>query len=818
MFDSQEGKESSNYNVENLSQPINDKHSIALSSYAYFRNFHAVRANHSWNASGYHPSCLAPTRNTLSDKILTAQSNTVCYNANNFVDVINKSYCQIKLYNKTSMVYLRGHKNDTFDCDCFYEAGFHGYPAIYSHTTNKCPIDEIKNSFDFKWNDLVDSNGKAKYSTKYQSIGNYNYCNWACGARFGDTNFSKRADYDTNLFESETNLFGPAGACLIFSIQNNWELNELPVTAYFGDRKSFLFSDTIGTDRIDVTTIKHSGYVGTPKYDYIVKHKSIKTKIKGQKYIDYVSDTKRNFSPVEVLTQNDKENNYYIAYNALIPDSIAGTYISNIRKQTTPYGGYSFDAISNTKYYSSGDIFNVYRDENGELIKEKNSNIIFNGDCYIAPFEYTSLHKYYTPTDVPMTMNITYNIPVESNINVMRNHGITLSKDFDKYDEFAITNIQQDSSNVKNKFQQNKPEYEYNSVYSSPNKTMLHLSLSNIAKSTSVYNLDTRTRYSEQKSNKEQIDSWLKFKPANYIDVDGKHGEITHLDIFNDNLIFFQTNAVGRFAVNDRVTLQDVNNMSIVLGTGGVLERYDYITEQNGMYKNQYSSVSTEHGLYWYDAIRNEILRFSLQGGVSIISKEKTVQNLLNIENIEDVEKIDGTLYYDKKYNEIHFNIYERQNKSLIFNEQTQAFTSEYSTSAISWFGYIKDTYFAQQNKLYTWDKDNTVNDASLTYIINPHAELVKVYDTQKLGISVYQLSGVQISQVYRTDVDMAEDNNIKYSNREGDIRLAVPRANNQKFGGRLRGKTVNVSLRLKGNLNYVSISNIITKYRISWS
>jgi hypothetical protein len=53
---------------------------------------------------------------------------------------------------------------------------------------------------------------------------------------------------------------------------------------------------------------------------------------------------------------------------------------------------------------------------------------------------------------------------------------------------------------------------------------------------------------------------------------------------------------------------------------------------------------------------------------------------------------------------------------------------------------------------------------------------------------------------------------------REGDIRLAVPRINNEKYGSRLRGKTASITLNLNGNLTGVSISNIITKYRISWN
>nr|DAS39511.1 MAG TPA: hypothetical protein [Caudoviricetes sp.] len=84
--------------------------------------------------------------------------------------------------------------------------------------------------------------------------------------------------------------------------------------------------------------------------------------------------------------------------------------------------------------------------------KKSNSPIVFNGDCYIVPFEYTSLHKFYSPRNIPMTMNITYCIPVETNINTTRNAGITLSNDFEKYANMMISNIQREPSNVSNLF------------------------------------------------------------------------------------------------------------------------------------------------------------------------------------------------------------------------------------------------------------------------------------------------------------------------------------------------------------------------------
>nr|DAE75551.1 MAG TPA: hypothetical protein [Caudoviricetes sp.] len=63
-----------------------------------------------------------------------------------------------------------------------------------------------------------------------------------------------------------------------------------------------------------------------------------------------------------------------------------GTFLCNITRSCTPYGGYTKVAKDNSKYYSYSDI------------KEFNNNLentieVFDGDTYIGPFEYTSAHK-----------------------------------------------------------------------------------------------------------------------------------------------------------------------------------------------------------------------------------------------------------------------------------------------------------------------------------------------------------------------------------------------------------------------------------------
>jgi len=70
----------------------------------------------------------------------------------------------------------------------------------------------------------------------------------------------------------------------------------------------------------------------------------------------------------------------------------------------------------------------------------------------------------------------------------------------------------------------------------------------------------------------------MTFKTTDFIDVDTQYGPITALQTFKNKLIFWQEEATGVLSVNERSIVQDINKTNIVLGTGGILDRYDYFT------------------------------------------------------------------------------------------------------------------------------------------------------------------------------------------------------------------------------------------------
>jgi len=138
---------------------------------------------------------------------------------------------------------------------------------------------------------------------------------------------------------------------------------------------------------------------------------------------------------------------------------------------------------------------------------------------------------------------------------------------------------------------------------------------------------DTRVIYSNEKTNNEQIDSWLMFKSANYMDVDTRYGEITNLRLFKNTLVFWQEHATGTLSVNERTIIQDANATNIILGNGDVLQRYDYLTTIYGSAENKRCETQSDTTLYWWDYMNGEILGYSGGQSVQPLSKVKNISN-----------------------------------------------------------------------------------------------------------------------------------------------------------------------------------------------
>ena len=150
--------------------------------------------------------------------------------------------------------------------------------------------------------------------------------------------------------------------------------------------------------------------------------------------------------------------------------------------------------------------------------------------------------------------------------------------------------------------------YLYNSAYSQQDTSKIFLSKP--PDWVEITESDTTIMQSDVKVNNEQIDSWLKFRSENYIDVENSYGPINRLLRWNNYLMFFQDIGVGTVSVNERQLIPVENNSALELGRGGVLDRFDMIATGIGC-RHKEAVLATEFGFYWYDVQKKAMYYYS---------------------------------------------------------------------------------------------------------------------------------------------------------------------------------------------------------------
>lgn len=549
--------------------------------------------------------------------------------------------------------------------------------------------------------------------------------------------------------------------------------------------------------------------------------------------------------------------NFYRDDNYLRPDTDTNerlyeySMLCNIRRNIIPYGGFSKYSRDHSTYTQHGYYFSS--DYTGDIE-------MFDGDTTVSTYEFVTAHKWYDATHVSPRATVVCQVAVESSIDM----------DLDAGDRFSNntqenpTLVQVQPCNFNNEYIQKKPSYVYNTAYSiDPQLLLVNYSLDTIENS--LKDFDCRVHYSNPSSNNQASDPWLIFQPLNYLDVDTKYGPITNLRTFKNELIFWQERAAGVLSVNERVQIATESNLPLILGTGGVLERYDYLTTNNGMKQNQHADAQSDSTLYWWDYDNNTICAYT-KGNIPVqLSKAKSVQNILN-RGAKNKKLIDSNIEessypivaYDNKYNEVLFKVGALGDSddvnTIVYSERQAQFSSIYDIDPQCYFDIDRTLKFVHrddnQYNMYQWNAGYDEGSYGfgyrtllpyIKYIINDQSTVVKVYDNAEFAGT--------IPNSYNWDKDalsastLTEDINFtfntplkqtgkidgtKITNRQLDFKFAIPRSGYQdsetgnwitkQWGDRMRGKTMQCEMSSKSNSLNFSLQYIITKYRISWS
>jgi hypothetical protein len=225
------------------------------------------------------------------------------------------------------------------------------------------------------------------------------------------------------------------------------------------------------------------------------------------------------------------------------------------------------------------------------------------------------------------------------------------------------------------RFDQESGIYEYNKVYSQEQSVQNIVSVPPDSPNETVF--DCMVKVSGVKYNNETVDSWTKFAVNDYIEVDTQHGPIKAIKTISDKLLFWQEHGFGIFSVNERSIVQDQNSAAIVLGTGGILTRYDYISNATGV-SDKFTVLVASSGVYWFYPKEKSVYRYG--SNLENISKSKLMQSWFS-ENYPTRTYV--RCVYDYKYNQVIYTFNTSlalgTGVTIAFDETIDSFSSLYS-------------------------------------------------------------------------------------------------------------------------------------------
>lgn len=548
--------------------------------------------------------------------------------------------------------------------------------------------------------------------------------------------------------------------------------------------------------------------------------------------------TKLAFTISETFMNNSNDNK--------VPLSLC-----NLRKTNGgQYGGNTYTARQLNEYISCGSYYII--GNNTSLTFDT-----FGGDTYVSTYEALWAMSDQTNNYTDSSQVILF-IPCESSINLKYTSGATWHNK-KSIDTKTNAGRLHEKAGVyggpdKGYVVQETDYYIYNTIYSQENTAKTFVTEKYFENKNDTF--DTRVHYSDTKVSSELIDSWTKFRALNYIDVDSQYGPINNILTFKNQLYFWQDNAFGWLAVRERELLSASNATNLVLGTGGILDRYDYISMINGCINNN-AICKSDNAIYWFDGLNKEICGFSGQG-VSKLSKTKGVQSWLNYMNTFTKTDI-LNITYDQIFNEVSFSLRQQfQDKVLIYSEIIEAFTGFYTYTPDLYVNNNNNLYSIKNNKLYKHNKNNKGVFYDVKYpsrikiLVNDQYKYTKVFDNiEYLATSITNDSNniykytmynnlddtfntIQCYNDYQNTGEIALIYKQNYNRKERSYILPIPRNIVNKnidnnifntdnlttgllFKERLMDKYLYIDLKYNNtDGNVLNLPYLITNYRVS--
>jgi len=338
------------------------------------------------------------------------------------------------------------------------------------------------------------------------------------------------------------------------------------------------------------------------------------------------------------LTGANGTNPYKALVNYIIPNA-------------NQYGGTGASALAATTYISTGHyqkIDSTVIADNLTVIGGKNFLVFDNiqiggGDCFTCIIDqgyglfnvnYLGGMTFAPATNSPSGYAVLFPCECNSNYNLRRGR---------KTSDFGMQNDTQGVTyNGGAGANLGLEDYSYNNGYSSEGNAFKYPALPvNI---NFAGRFPVRIRWAGQKIIGEPIDSFRVFLTNDYRDVNGQYGEINNVRPKGDYVFYWQQLAVGSVPILERVIESGSTGSVTTLGTGGVINRFDLITNKFGN-QHQHGLTDTTDGWIWFDMHNKDVCVMSLNGSIAEITVPTGVKSYFSEVFLERL-----TLYFGGTY------------------------------------------------------------------------------------------------------------------------------------------------------------------------
>jgi len=384
--------------------------------------------------------------------------------------------------------------------------------------------------------------------------------------------------------------------------------------------------------------------------------------------------------------------------NKKIPRRGQVTIVDICRELESQYGGNTFKERKDSEYMSVGHFTRV-NDKSDDVITVS----IFGGDIFQSAFAEKKLYsenfnfRRYNSSNVLIDPQIAFSpivgkiYPIQSVVNT----DMRVGYNFNNFHSYPDILLPPDDTAVELVYEIEPDDYTCPILYITEKKLQTYLVT---GQNILTGEFDNRVYMSQTKINGELFDSWTIFKPLDYMDVDGHYGPINKLEVFNDQVLFYQDKSFGIISLNPQSLITDNSGGSVQLGTGKGLVAFRYISNSVGAF-HQWGIVKAKGAVYFFDAYHRKFFRYSPKGpeplsdlkGMSSWIHKNITGSVLTSDNPILFSGI--TSVYDQRFNEVIFTFHvEEEKEDILLPSGAASTTTAEEATQVGLGGLTADT------------------------------------------------------------------------------------------------------------------------------